>query len=303
MHNQYNTITKMKTETLSTEPLPAGEEANVTRWNEYRGRYLDWCIVGFCIMGAAIVGITVLAIANITMTELADPAHLLKVAASSEVIGSILLTFGAGASAVLLLILFGTPLAYVLARARPSRLKGAVESIVDIPLILPHTVAGLLVYLLFMRRGWLGAPLSEIGLAFEDALPGTIVAMLFVASPFYVNSMREGFEKVPVHLENVARTLGAGTFTAFWTVTLPLSLRHMYSGAILAWGRAIGEFAGVIMIAYYPFIVSTLIYYSFTTDGIHTSRSIAFTVILVSFGVFYLLRRMTRYLGRYDDRV
>ncbi|MDD4566831.1 MAG: ABC transporter permease [Methanoculleus chikugoensis] len=293
----------MKTETLSTEPLPAGEEANVTRWNEYRGRYLDWCIVGFCIMGAAIVGITVLAIANITMTELADPAHLLKVAASSEVIGSILLTFGAGASAVILLILFGTPLAYVLARARPSRLKGAVESIVDIPLILPHTVAGLLVYLLFMRRGWLGAPLSEIGLAFEDALPGTIIAMLFVASPFYVNSMREGFEKVPVHLENVARTLGAGTFTAFWTVTLPLSLRHMYSGAILAWGRAIGEFAGVIMIAYYPFIISTLIYYSFTTDGIHTSRSIAFTVILVSFGVFYLLRRMTRYLGRYDDRV
>ncbi|KLK88835.1 molybdenum ABC transporter permease [Methanoculleus sediminis] len=254
-------------------------------------------------MGGLLVGITVLALANMATAELADPVHLFKVAASSEVIGSILLTFGAGASAVLLLILFGTPLAYVLARSRPSRFKGVVESIVDIPLILPHTVAGLLVYLLFMRRGWLGAPLSEVGLAFEDALPGTIVAMLFVASPFYVNTMREGFEKVPVHLENVARTLGAGTFTTFRTVTLPLSLRHMYSGAVLAWGRAIGEFAGVIMIAYYPFIISTLIYYSFTTDGIHTSRSIAFTVILVSFGVFYLLRRMTRYLGRYDDRV
>ncbi|WP_301676264.1 ABC transporter permease [Methanoculleus methanifontis] len=291
----------MKTEALSTDPFPAKTVA--TRWKEHLGRHIDWCTLGFCIMGGLLVGITVLALANIATTELADPAHLLKVAASSQVIESILLTFGAGASAVLLLILFGTPLAYVLARSRPSRLKGAVESIVDIPLILPHTVAGLLVYLLFMRRGWLGAPLSEIGLAFEDALPGTIVAMLFVASPFYVNTMREGFEKVPVHLENVARTLGAGTFTTFRTVTLPLSLRHMYSGAILAWGRAIGEFAGVIMIAYYPFIISTLIYYSFTTDGIHTSRSIAFTVILVSFGVFYLLRRMTRYLGRYDDRV
>jgi len=77
----------------------------------------------------------------------------------------------------------------------------------------------------------------------------------------------------------------------------------MYNGAIFAWGRAIGEFAGVIMIAYYPFIISTLIYYSFTTDGIQTSRSIAFTVILVSLGVFYLLRRMTRCLGRHDDRV
>ena len=101
----------------------------------------------------------------------------------------------------------------------------------------------------------------------------------------------------------VARTLGAGRFTTFRTVTLPLSLRHLFNGAILAWGRAIGEFAAVVMIAYYPFIISTLIYYSFTTDGIRASRSIAFTVILISFGVFYLLRRMTRHLGRYDDRV
>ena len=288
---------------MATKTGTFSGDAEIVSWRGDRGRQVDRCIAWFSIMGAAIVGLTVLAIANIAMAELADPAHLLEVAASPVVIGSILLTFLAGANAVLLLVLFGTPLAYVLARSRPSRLKGIVESIVDLPLILPHTVAGLLVYLLFMRRGWLGAPLSDIGLAFEDALPGTIVAMLFVASPFYINSMREGFEKVPVHLENVARTLGAGTFTMFRTVSLPLSLRHMYSGAILAWGRAIGEFAGVIMIAYYPFIISTLIYYSFTTDGIRASRSIAFTVILISFGVFYLLRRMTRHLGRYDDRV
>ncbi|WP_014866409.1 ABC transporter permease [Methanoculleus bourgensis] len=286
----------MKTETLS------GDKGGLWR-AERPGWHTDRCILWFCIMGAVIVGITVLALANIAITELADPAHLFEVAASSEVIGSILLTFCAGANAVLLLVIFGTPLAYVLARSRPSRFKEVVESVVDIPLILPHTVAGLLVYLLFMRRGWLGAPLAEIGLAFEDAYPGTVVAMLFVASPFFINSMREGFEKVPVHLENVARTLGAGTFTTFRTVTLPLSLRHMFNGAILAWGRAIGEFAAVIMIAYYPFIISTLIYYSFTTDGIHTSRSIAFVVIVISFAVFYLLRRMTRYLGRYDDRV
>jgi molybdate/tungstate transport system permease protein len=293
----------MKTERLSGDILLGDGEASLSWWKQRRRQQIDWCIVWFCILGGALVGITVLAIANIAMAELADPVHLLEVAASSEVIRSILLTFGAGASAVLLLILFGTPLAYVLARSRPSRLKGFVESIIDIPLILPHTVAGLLVYLLFMRRGWLGAPLSDIGIAFEDAFPGTVVAMLFVASPFFINTMREGFEKVPVHLENVARTLGAGTFTTFRTVTLPLSLRHMYNGAIFAWGRAIGEFAGVVMIAYYPFIISTLIYHSFTTDGIRTSRSIAFVVIVVSFGVFYLLRRMTRHLGRYNDRV
>ncbi|MDI6867445.1 ABC transporter permease [Methanoculleus sp.] len=278
-------------------------EVPPSRWRVRGRRQVDLCIVSFCILGAVLAGLTVLALANITITELGDPLHLIEVAASSGVLGSILLTFSAGANAVLLLIIFGTPLAYVLARAPPSRFKGVVESIVDLPLILPHTVAGLLVYLLFMRRGWLGAPLAEIGLAFEDAYPGTVVAMLFVASPFFVNTMREGFEKVPLHLENVARTLGAGTFTTFRTVTLPLSLRHLFNGAILAWGRAIGEFAAVVMIAYYPFIISTLIYYSFTTSGIRTSRSIAFVVIVVSLGVFYLLRRLTGYLGRYDDRV
>jgi len=288
---------------MKIESDSADADAPPSRWRVHGRRQADLCIVWFCILGAVLVGLTVLALANITITELADPLHLIEVAASSGVLGAILLTFSAGANAVLLLILFGTPLAYVLARAPPSRVKGVVESIVDLPLILPHTVAGLLVYLLFMRRGWLGAPLAEIGLAFEDAYPGTVVAMLFVASPFFVNTMREGFEKVPLHLENVARTLGAGRFTTFRTVTLPLSLRHLFNGAILAWGRAIGEFAAVVMIAYYPFIISTLIYYSFTTSGIRTSRSIAFVVIVVSLGVFYLLRRLTGYLGRYDDRV
>ncbi|MHC1626513.1 MAG: ABC transporter permease [Methanoculleaceae archaeon] len=294
----------MKSGLPSTDlPPEDGGSSAVTWWRKHARGCMDRCTLWFCMMGALLVGITVLAIASIALSELADPIHLLHVASSSEVVGSIIITFCAGANAVLILILFGTPLAYLLARSQPSRLKGIVESIVDIPLILPHTVAGLLVYTLFMRRGWLGAPLASIGLAFEDAYPGTVVAMLFVASPFFINTMREGFEKVPVHLENVARTLGAGRFTAFLTVTMPLSLRHLFSGAILAWGRAIGEFAAVIMIAYYPFIISTLIYYTFTTDGIYTSRSIAFTVILVSFAVFYLLRRVTGYLGRYDDRV
>jgi molybdate/tungstate transport system permease protein len=293
----------MRTAALLKDLYQGGEGMILSRWREQRRRHIDWCIVWFCILGAVIVGITVLALANISLVELSNPAHLLEVATSSVVVQSILLTFGAGLNAILLLVLFGTPLAYVLARSRPSRIKGIVESIVDMPLILPHTVAGLMIYLLFMRRGWLGAPLSDVGLSFEDAYPGTVVAMLFVASPFFINTMREGFEKVPLHLENVARTLGASRFAAFRTVTLPLSFRHMYNGAILAWGRAIGEFAAVVMIAYYPFIISTLIYYSFTTDGIRTSRSIAFTIIVVSFTIFYLMRRMTRYLGRYDDRV
>ncbi|MDI6718620.1 MAG: ABC transporter permease [Methanomicrobiales archaeon] len=263
---------------------------------------IDRCTLAFSIVGGLLVAITVLALAAIALPELQDIRHLTEVAADSGVLDSILITFAAGFCAVAVLIVLGTPLAYLLARGQ-SGWKGILESIVDMPLILPHTVAGLMVYILFMSRGWLGAPLQEVGLAFEDAFPGIVAAMLFVASPYYVNTAREGFEKVPLHLENVARTLGATRFGAFLHVTLPLTLRHIYSGSALAWGRAAGEFAAVVMIAYYPLVVSTLIYYRFTTGGLAESRSIAFMVIVVSLCIFFLLRHMTRYIGRYHDRV
>jgi molybdate/tungstate transport system permease protein len=262
----------------------------------------DRCLVSFALIGSLIIGLTVLALLNMTLRELGDIPHLLAVASESRVIGSIVLTMGAGLNAVIVLFILGVPLAYVLART-DFRGKGIVESLVDLPIILPHTVAGILVYILFMRRGLLGAPLSEIGLAFEDAYLGIVIAMIFVSSPYFINSVREGFEKVPLHLENVARTLGATRFQAFMHVVLPLSLRHIFNGAILAWGRAIGEFAAIIMIAYYPMVISTLIYYTFTTDGIKTSSTVAFVMIVACFIAFILLRLATRFMERYDDRV
>jgi molybdate/tungstate transport system permease protein len=135
---------------------------------------------------------------------------------------------------------------------------------------------------------------------FEDAFPGIVVAMIFVSSPYYINAVREGFEKVPVHLENVARTLGATRFHAFWRITLPLSTRHLLSGSFLAWGRAIGEFAAIIMIAYFPMVISTLIYQRFTTGGLAESRSVAFIMILICIAVFIVFRWITRAVVRRD---
>ncbi len=269
-------------------------------WARYRR--VDSCLVAFTLIGSTLVVFAFLALATITLTQLADLPFLLQVARDSRVIDSILLTFGAGLLVVFILLILGTPLAYVLARTH-SRVNSLVESLIDIPLVLPHTVAGIMVYLLFMQRGLLGAPLKEIGIVFEDAFPGIVVAMLFVSMPFYVNTVREGFQKVPLHIENVARTLGASRFRAFVLVVLPLSSRHILNGCVVAWGRAISEFAAVTMIAYYPMVVSTLIYYRFTTGGLKESSAIAFLMILASFSVFLVLRVATRYLGSYDDRV
>jgi len=273
-------------------------------WGKLTGnfRQLDWCLIGFAIIGGMLVLLPLLALINITIGQLEDIPFLITIATQKQVVDSILLTFSAGLLAVVILVIFGTPLSYYLARTN-SRFNQVVESLIDLPLVLPHTVAGLMVYILFMQRGLLGAPLKNMGIIFEDAFPGIVIAMLFVAMPFYVNTVREGFLKVPVHLENVARTLGATRFQAFLLIVLPSSIRHILNGCILAWGRAISEFAAVIMIAYYPMVISTLIFYRFTTGGIKESSAVAFVMIIVCFVVFLILRSVTRYLGRYDDRV
>ncbi|MCX6701355.1 MAG: ABC transporter permease, partial [Methanomicrobiales archaeon] len=161
---------------------------------------------------------------------------------------------------------------------------------------------GLMIYLLFMSKGILGAPLGNVGIVFEDAYPGIVVAMVFVAIPYYVNTVREGFETVPVRLENVARTLGASRFRAFWHIVLPLSSRHIYYGALLAWGRAIGEFAAVIMIAYFPMVISTLIYYRFATGGLSEAMSVALVMIVICGAIFVLFRLLLKKKGGHDDQ-
>jgi len=248
-----------------------------------------------------LVGIIVLALLVIAIPVLQNLEILAATAADPVVLPAFLVTFLAGFTAVGILALTGTPLAYALSRT-DAPWKSVVETLVDIPLVLPHTVAGLMVYLLFMSQGPLGGPLGELGLTFEDAFPGIVAAMVFVSIPYYVNAVREGFGRVPVQLENVARTLGASKGRTFISVTLPLATRHILYGALLAWGRAIGEFAAVIMIAYFPLVISSLIYYRFTTGGIAESQAIAFLLILLCMVLFFVFRVLTRRAGVYDDR-
>lgn len=266
-----------------------------------RSRLPDPFIFVSWLLGGVIVLVSGLALMVIAVPELADLPHLTAIALDGRVIESLSLTFAAGCSAVLFLLLCGTPLAYALSRTT-SRWRSVAESLLDLPLALPHTVAGLMVYLLFMSRGLIGGPFAQAGIFFEDAFFGIVMAMIFVSSPYYVNTVREGFERVPVHLEFVARTLGATEFAAFRFIALPLCSRHIWSGALLAWGRAVGEFAAVIMIAYFPEVISALMYQRFSTGGIAESRSIAFIMIVVCLVVFFTLRTMTRTRGENDDR-
>lgn len=253
------------------------------------------------LLGAIPVGLILLALINIALGQLSDPVYFCMIATESEVISTILLTFGAGLCAVILLLIFGTPLAYILSRTT-STLGKIIETIIDLPVMLPHTIAGLMVYLLFMPNGWIGAPLGAIGIAFEDAFAGIVAAMLFVATPFYVSTVREGFAKVSPHIENAARTLGATPFSVFRNISLPMTVRHIATGSVLAWGRAISEFSAVIMIAYYPAVISTLIYNRFMTGGLKESSAVALIMIIACLALFFILKFIAGKIGKHYDR-
>ena len=233
-----------------------------------------------------LIGLGLLVLAGL---QLSNPEAFIDAVTDPSVIDSLVLTLSAAACATLLLSLCGTPLAYILAR-KTFFAKSLIEGLIDLPLIIPHTVAGIIVYLLFMHQGLIGLPASLADIRFEETFPGIVVAMLFVSVPYYVNTVREGFNQIPVRMEHVARSLGAGPGRVFFQITLPLTTRHLLTGGLMAWGRGVSEFAAVVMIAYHPMIISTLIYQRFNTGGLYAATAVASVMVLISLLLFIMIR-------------
>jgi molybdate transport system permease protein len=147
-----------------------------------------------------------------------------------------------------LTLVFGTPLALILARRRFSG-AALVDSLVDLPIVLPPAVAGLALLLTFGRRGLFGATLAVLGIELPFTTAAVILASFFVAVPFFVRAARSGFLAVPRELEEAARVEGATEWQVFRYVTAPVAAAALFGGAILAWARALGEFGATIMFA------------------------------------------------------
>ncbi|MDQ6673854.1 MAG: ABC transporter permease [Chloroflexota bacterium] len=147
-----------------------------------------------------------------------------------------------------LTLVFGSPLALLLARRRfPG--STLVDSLVDLPIVLPPAVAGLALLLTFGRRGVLGTSLAALGIELPFTTAAVILASFFVAAPFFVRAARSGFLAVPRELEEAARVEGATEWQVFRYVTAPVAAAALFGGAILAWARALGEFGATIMFA------------------------------------------------------
>jgi molybdate/tungstate transport system permease protein len=219
----------------------------------------------------------------------ATPSGLLQALSDPQVRASLRLTFGAAAAATALAAIGGVPLAYLLARRRFLG-KRLVEAIVDLPVVVPHTAAGIALLMVFGSRGLLGAPLSAMGLFFTNNFSGIVVAMLFVSLPYLVNLSREAFALIDEELELTALVEGANEWQAFLKVSLPLAWRGVVSGALMMWARGISEFGAVVILAYHPKIVPVLIYERFEGFGLSVALPVAALLILTSFAVFFALR-------------
>jgi molybdate transport system permease protein len=161
---------------------------------------------------------------------------------------AIWLSLQTSAYSLLLTVLLGTPLAYVFARWH-FRGKAIARVLLELPIVMPPAVAGLALLLTFGRRGFLGMPLTELGINIPFSTLAVVIAQTFVAAPFYIRSAQVGFEAVSQELEDAARVDGASEGAVFFWVTLPLSLRQLSAGLILSWARAMGEFGATILFA------------------------------------------------------
>ncbi len=178
---------------------------------------------------------------------------------SVEIWQTTLLTLRVAALSTLAILPVGVALAWLLAR-RDWRGKSVVETIVALPLVVPPVATGLVLLKLFGRNGPLGRFFEDtLGWEIVFTWRGVALATAIMSFPLLVRTARVAFEGVNPRLEQVARTLGAGRFRVFCTITLPLAMRGLVAGAVLAFARGLGEFGATIMVAgYIPGETATL---------------------------------------------
>lgn len=195
-----------------------------------------------------------------------------------------------------LALVFGAPLAYVLAR-RQFRGRTIVDTLVDLPMVLPPSVAGIALLIAFGRRGLIGAPLAEFGITLSFTQIAVVLAQCFVAAPYFVKAASAGFAGVDRDLEQAAALDGASGAQVFRLITVPLAWPALFSGAVMTWARALGEFGATIIFAgNLPGRTQTMplaIYLGFERD-LNLALTLAVILLAVSFAVLALVKGLLK---------
>jgi molybdate/tungstate transport system permease protein len=224
-------------------------------------------------------------------------AGLRQLSSDAELRSSLLLTIGTATLATLLGIVGATPIAYALARGR-FRGRALLAATLDLPLLIPHPVAGIALLLVLGRNTALGSALWGLGLQITGSITGIVCAMLFVSAPLYVSAAREAFDRVDPRFEGVARTLGDSRWRAMRRVTFPLAWRGLLAAAIVMWARAVSEFGAIVILVYHPRVASVLSYERFSAFGLRAALPVAAVLVLLALIPLAALRAL-----RGDERL
>lgn len=193
--------------------------------------------------------IAFLALPLIALVIHQTPGRLLAALAGPDAIPALLLSVGTTATSLLLTVVFGLPLAYLLARV-PFRGRGMVETLITLPTVLPPAVAGVALLVTFGRQGLAGTWLAHhLGLTLPFTTAAVVMAQVFVASPFFITAARSAIAQLDPVYEQAAAVDGATRAQALMRVALPLVAPALFSGAALSWARALGEFGATIVFA------------------------------------------------------
>ena len=272
---------------MAVKSMPSGAAAH--SWRSHAAPSRPGALYLLCwFLGSVLVAFLVLPLVALALTQ--SGASLAGVAGMADVRDAIALSLEGAFLSASCAALIGVPLAYGLARTSfPG--KGVIAALVDLPLAVPHTVAGIALLMVFGRQGVLGEPLQAlVGLKFWGTIAGIVVAMLFVSAPYMVNAARIGFEAVDPRLEKIARTLGLGPWRTFWRITLPLARRSIMTGVTLTYARSISEFGAVVILVYYPMTAPVEIYELFLRFGLDQAAGAAVLLLIVALSLFVILR-------------
>lgn len=237
----------------------------------------------FIFAGIVLMVILLAPLINTILTV--DPFTFFQLFSDQQVLNSIRLTFGCALVAVLIGFLTAVPMGYLLAR-HSFQGRDLLQALINLPVIIPHTAAGVALLLVFGRNGIFGQLFSKIGITFTDRPAGIVVGMLFVSVPFLVNASREAFAGVDREIEQASWVDGANHWQMFRFVTIPQCWRGITSGALMMWARGVSEFGAVVILAYHPKIMPVLVFERFQGFGLSAAIPVTVFLILVSLLIF-----------------
>jgi len=254
----------------------------------------DWLFILPGLLLLALFGLPILALLAQAMGE-----TFLAYALAPEAIAALKLSLLTSLISVGIAIALGTPLAYMLARWKFSG-KSVIEMLVDLPVVLPPSVAGLALLIAFGRQGLLGSTLGMLGISLPFTTAAVVMAQTFVSAPLFIRAARIGFTEIDMQLEEAAHVEGANQWQLFSEVMFPLAGRSLVSGAILSWTRALGEFGATILFAgNLEGVTQTMPLAIYL--GFESSLGVAVALSIVLVGVSALLLGVTRRLERKEQ--